>query len=159
MELSRRSVLLGIGAVTAFLAVDLGAVAYANKWIGPGNTLTRESFLNAFRSVFGAHLGFRRNHAKGVVVTGHFESNGNGSELSRAVIFRPGQTPVTGRFSLASGNPNVADAAADRGGGVYLDQGLRHRVERQLEEARAKQQRDRQRINPDGGKREQGQAP
>jgi catalase len=112
VELSRRSVLLGIGAVTAFLAVDLGAVAYANKWIGPGNTLTRESFLNAFRSVFGAHLGFRRNHAKGVVVTGHFESNGNGSELSRAVIFRPGQTPVTGRFSLASGNPNVADAAA-----------------------------------------------
>ncbi|MCW2561778.1 MAG: catalase, partial [Mycobacterium sp.] len=107
-----RSVLLGIGAVTAFLAVDLGAVAYANKWIGPDNALTRESFLNAFRSVFGTHLGFRRNHAKGVVVTGHFDSNGNGSELSRAVIFRPGQTPVTGRFSLAGGNPNAADAAA-----------------------------------------------
>jgi catalase len=112
VELNRRSVLLGIGAVTAFLAVDLGAVAYANKWIGSDNALTRESFLNAFRSVFGAHLGFRRNHAKGVVVTGHFDSNGNGSELSRAVIFRPGQTPVTGRFSLAGGNPNGADAAA-----------------------------------------------
>lgn len=112
VELNRRSVLLGIGAVTAFLAVDLGAVAYANKWIGPDNALTRESFLNAFRSVFGTHLGFRRNHAKGVVVTGHFDSNGNGSELSRAVIFRPGQTPVTGRFSLAGGNPNAADAAA-----------------------------------------------
>ena len=93
MELNRRSVLLGIGAVTAFLAVDLGAVAYANKWIGPDNALTRESFLNAFRSVFGTHLGFRRNHAKGVVVTGHFDSNGNGSELSRAVIFRPGRLP------------------------------------------------------------------
>jgi catalase len=112
VELNRRSVLLGIGAVTAFLAVDLGAVAYANKWIGPDNALTRESFLNAFRSVFGTHLGFRRNHAKGVVVTGHFDSNGNGSELSRAVIFRQGQTPVTGRFSLAGGNPNAADAAA-----------------------------------------------
>jgi catalase len=112
VELNRRSVLLGIGAVTAFLAVDLGAVAYANKWIGPDNALTRESFLNAFRSVFGPHLGFRRNHAKGVVVTGHFDSNGNGSELSRAVIFRQGQTPVTGRFSLAGGNPNGADAAA-----------------------------------------------
>ena len=111
MELNRRSVLLGIGAVTAFLAVDLGAVAYANKWIGPNNTLTREAFLNAFRTVFGAHPGFRRNHAKGVVVTGHFDSNGNGSELSRAVIFRHGQTRVTGRFSLAGGNPNAADAA------------------------------------------------
>jgi catalase len=112
VELNRRSVLLGIGAVTAFLAVDLGAVAYANKWIGPNNTLTRETFLNAFRSVFGAHPGFRRNHAKGVVVTGHFDSNGSGAELSRAVIFRPGQTPVTGRFSLAGGNPNGADAPA-----------------------------------------------
>ena len=112
MELNRRSVLLGIGAVTAFLAVDLGAVAYANKWIGPNNTLTRETFLDAFRSVFGAHPGFRKNHAKGVVVTGHFDSNGNGSEVSRAVIFRPGQTPVTGRFSLAGGNPNGADAPA-----------------------------------------------
>jgi catalase len=112
VELNRRSVLLGIGAVTAFLAVDLGAVAYANKWIGPNNTLTRETFLNAFRFVSGSHPGFRKNHAKGVVVTGHFDSNGNGSELSRAVIFRPGQTPVTGRFSLAGGNPNVADAPA-----------------------------------------------
>jgi catalase len=112
VELNRRSVLLGIGAVTAFLAVDLGAVAYANKWIGPNNTLTRETFLDAFRSVFGSHPGFRKNHAKGVVVTGHFDSNGNGSELSRAGIFRPGQTPVTGRFSLAGGNPNGADAPA-----------------------------------------------
>jgi len=43
VELNRRSVLLGLGAVGAFLAVDLGAVAYANKWIGPNNTLTREN--------------------------------------------------------------------------------------------------------------------
>ena len=117
--MNRRSVLLGLGAVGAFLAVDLGAVAYANKWIGPNNTLTREKFLAAFHSVFGRHPGFRINHAKGVVVTGHFDSNGNGNELSRAVIFRPGQTPVTGRFSLAGGNPNVVDTpAAARGLGL-----------------------------------------
>jgi catalase len=119
VELNRRSVLLGIGAVTAFLAVDLGAVAYANKWIGPNNTLTRETFLNAFRSVFGPHPGFRKNHAKGVVVTGHFDSNGNGSELSRAVVFRPGRSSVTGRFSLNGGDPNVVDTpAAARGLGL-----------------------------------------
>jgi catalase len=109
-------VLLGVGAVAAFLAVDLGAVAYANKWIGSNDTLTRDAFLRAFHSVFGLYPGFRRNHAKGVVVTGHFDSNGNGSELSRAAVFRPGQTPVTGRFSLSGGDPNVIDTpAAARG--------------------------------------------
>jgi catalase len=109
-QLSRRSVVLGIGVVGAFLAIDIGAVAYANKWIGPNSGLTRQAFLDAFRSVYGPHPGFRRNHAKGVAVTGHFDSNGNGAELSRAAIFRPGPTPVTGRFSLSGGNPNVADA-------------------------------------------------
>ena len=108
VELSRRSVLLGVGAVGAFLAVDFGAVAYANNWIGDG-ALSRKTFIDGFRSVFGVHLGFRKNHAKGVAVTGYFESNGNGRELSRAAVFRPGQTPVIGRFSLTGGNPNVAD--------------------------------------------------
>ena len=110
-QLSRRSLLLGIGAVGAFLAVDLGAVAYANNWIGP-RSLTRETFMAGFRTVFGLHPGFRRNHAKGVVVNGYFDSNGDGRELSKAALFTPGRTPVIGRFSLSGGNPMVADAPA-----------------------------------------------
>ena len=99
---------LGAGAVAAFLAVDLGAVAYANNWINP-RALTRQSFVDAFRAV-GAHFpGFRLNHAKGVVVDGFFESTGKGAELSRAAVFRSGRSPVTGRFSLGGGNPFVAD--------------------------------------------------
>jgi len=118
-QLSRRSVLLGIGAVGAFLAIDLGAVAYANKWIGPTATLTRQTFMDGFRTVFGLHPGFRRNHAKGVVVTGYFDSNGAGRELSKAALFPPGRTPVIGRFSLSGGNPMMADApAAARGFGL-----------------------------------------
>ena len=70
--------LLGIGAVGAFLAVDLGAVAYANHWVGPHSGLNRKTFMEAFRRVYGLHPGFRRNHAKGVAVSGHFDSNGNG---------------------------------------------------------------------------------
>ena len=81
--LSRRSVLVGIGAAGAFLAVDVGAVAYANKWIGAGSAWTPRMFLERFRRVFGVHPGFRRNHAKGVAVTGYFDSNGNGRELSK----------------------------------------------------------------------------
>ncbi|HET7667476.1 MAG TPA: catalase family peroxidase [Mycobacterium sp.] len=118
-QLNRRSVLLGIGAVGAFLAIDLGAVAYANKWIDPNAALTRQTFLDGFRKVFGFHPGFRRNHAKGVVVNGYFDSNGNGRDLSKAALFTPGRTPVIGRFSLSGGNPMMADApAAARGLGL-----------------------------------------
>jgi catalase len=118
VELNRRSVLLGIGAVGAFLAVDFGAVAYANNWIGGGG-LSRKTFIDGFRFVYGLQPGFRKNHAKGVAVAGNFDSNGNGRELSRAAVFRPGQTPVIGRFSLAGGNPFGADTpGAARGLGL-----------------------------------------
>lgn len=111
--------LLGIGAVGAFLAVDLGAVAYANDWIG--SRFTRQSFIDLFESVSGLHPGFRRNHAKGVAVAGHFESNGDGAELSEAAVFAAGTSPVVGRFSLSGGNPVGADApGATRGLGLAI---------------------------------------
>jgi hypothetical protein len=54
-----------------------------------------------------------------VAVTGYFDSNGNGRELSTSAVFWPGRTPVVGRFSLTGGNPNVADAPmAARGLGL-----------------------------------------
>ncbi|WP_319432688.1 catalase family peroxidase [Mycobacterium sp. RTGN5] len=114
---SRRSVLVGLGAVGAFLAVDLGAVAYANKWIGSG--ATPKTFLDGFRAVNGPQLGFRKNHAKGVAVSGYFEANGNGQSLSRAAVFRPGQVGVIGRFSLAGGDAHAPDTpGAARGLGL-----------------------------------------
>ncbi|MCX2934636.1 catalase family peroxidase [Mycobacterium sp. CVI_P3] len=115
--MSRRSVLAGLGAVGAFLAVDLGAVAYANRWIGPDGA--RTTFLNGFLTVYGRQLGFRKNHAKGVVVSGYFDSNGNGRELSSAAVFGTGRVPVVGRFSLSGGDPHMADATgAARGLGL-----------------------------------------
>lgn len=117
----RRGFLLGIAAVGGFLAVDLGAVAYATGWIGTPR-LTPESFINAFAWVNGSQSGFRKNHAKGVAVTGYFDSNGNGRELSSAHVFQVGRTPVQGRFSLAGGNAHAADAAATaRGLGLAFD--------------------------------------
>jgi catalase len=108
---SRRDVLYGISVVGGFLAADLGALLFANNWIGPAR-LTPQFLLDGFAKVFGRHLGFRKNHAKGVAVAGYFDSNGNGRELSKASVFRAGRTPVVGRFSLAGGNPHAADAPA-----------------------------------------------
>ncbi|MDR3661803.1 MAG: catalase family peroxidase [Mycobacterium sp.] len=115
--LTRRTILVGLGAVGAFLAVDFGLVAYTSR----AGTLTRQTFLDGFERVFGPHPGFRKNHAKGVAVVGYFKSNGNGAILSRAAVFAPGEMPVAGRFSLAGGNPTVADTpGAARGLGLAI---------------------------------------
>jgi catalase len=95
-----------IGA--AILAV-VGTFAYWGGWLTP-NDLTPGRVADAFEQVDGVHSGFRRNHAKGVCVTGFFESNGRGVRLSKAVVFELGRMPVIGRFSLAGGDPYVADA-------------------------------------------------
>jgi catalase len=56
-----------------------------------------------------------------VAVTGHFESTGDGTQLSDADVFAKGTSPVVGRFSLSGGNPVIADTpAATRGLGLAI---------------------------------------
>jgi catalase len=98
--------LAAIGAVIAGIA---GLFGYAGGWLTP--QLSPASMINTFEQVNGLHLGFRRNHAKGVCVSGYFESNGRGVALSKASVFAPGRVPVIGRFALAGGKPYVADAS------------------------------------------------
>ena len=99
-------------AFGVIVAAVVGAFAYTGGWFSP-RRLTPARFIDTFEKVNGIHPGFRRNHAKGVCVTGFFESNGNGARLSKAVIFRPGRVQVIGRFALAGGNPYVADTPAN----------------------------------------------
>src|SRR6202000_1548822 len=114
----RRDVLRGAAAVGAFLGLDLAAFLTAFNWIGP-KRLTPQAFLDGFNKAFGRHHGYRTNHAKGVSVTGWFDSNGNGRELSKAAVFAPGRTPGIGRFSAAGGHPPpAAPASAGRGLGL-----------------------------------------
>jgi len=68
----------------------------------------------------GPHPGFRRIHAKGVGVAGYFESNGRGVALSKASVFLPGRVPIVGRFSLAPGQPYLADTPNARRGMAIL---------------------------------------
>jgi catalase len=95
-----------IGVVIAGIA---GLFAYAGGWLTP-HRLSPASMINTFEQVDGPHPGFRRNHAKGVCVSGHFDSNGRGVALSKASVFLPGRMPIIGRFALAGGQPYVADA-------------------------------------------------
>src|SRR5260370_4268983 len=96
--------LAGIGVV---ILLVVGGFLYLGGWFNP-HELTPARFVNGFEKVFGIHSGFRRNHAKGVCVRGFFDSNGQGTRLSKAVLFRSGRVPVIGRFSLRGGNPYVA---------------------------------------------------
>ena len=110
-----RLTLIGI-----ILAGALGTFAYLGRWLTP-KVLTPTRFVDGFEEVNGVHSGFRRNHAKGVGVSGFFESNGNGVRLSKAVVFQPGRVPVLGRFSLGGGQPEAADTpAAVRGLGLQF---------------------------------------
>jgi catalase len=93
------------------LAAVAGTFAYLGGWLTP-NALTPVRFTDGFEEVNGVHPGFRRNHAKGVGVSGFFESNGNGVRLSKAAVFQPGRVPVLGRFSLGGGKPYAPDSAS-----------------------------------------------
>jgi catalase len=96
-------------AISLVLAGIAGLFVYAGGWLTP-RTLSPASMINTFERVNALHPGFRRNHAKGVCITGHFESNGHGVVLSRASVFLPGRVPVIGRFALAGGQPYASDA-------------------------------------------------
>ena len=56
--------------------------------------------------------GFRRAHAKGICVVGHFDGTPEGAALSRARVFADTGTPVLGRMSIGGGSPYGLDAQA-----------------------------------------------
>jgi len=101
--------ILGLMAIGAVIAGIAGLFLYAGGWFAP-HALSPDTMIDTFEQVNGEHPGFRRNHAKGVCVSGYFESNGRGVAWSKAVVFLPGRVPVIGRFALAGGQPYAADA-------------------------------------------------
>jgi catalase len=118
--LGKASTLARFALLCVVLAAVAGTFAYLGGWFTP-NDLTPARFTDGFEEVNGIHPGFRRNHARGVGVSGFFASNGNGVRLSDALVFRPGRVPVLGRFSLGGGLPYAADTPdAVRGLGLQF---------------------------------------
>lgn len=97
--------LIAIGAGLTALA---GTFAYAAGWIGtPG--LTPQRIIDTFEAQAGHHPGYRKNHAKGICVTGHFTSSGLAQSLSSARVFSQQNVPVIGRFAIGGANPSTPD--------------------------------------------------
>ena len=105
----RPASLTWLGLIVAVLVATAASLAWAGGWFAP-ERLDQTRMIDAFEATNGIHVGFRRNHAKGVCFAGYFESNGAGAQYSKAGIFKPGRVPLFGRFALAGGMPMVADA-------------------------------------------------
>jgi catalase len=112
--------MLRLFAIGMVFVVIVGLFAYAAGWLTP-HALTPERIIQRFQTLNGVHSGFRLNHAKGVCVSGWFDSNGQGAAFSKAVIFQSGHVPVIGRFSLGGGMPYAGDDATTvRGLGILF---------------------------------------
>ena len=102
-NLAVRLALIGCALLCAIIVFG-----YVGGWWSP-QRLTQDRMAAAFLQVNGPHPGFRLNHAKGVCVTGWFDSTGEAIAVSKAAVFQVGKVPVVGRFSLAGGMPFQVD--------------------------------------------------
>src|SRR5260370_38770102 len=66
-----------------------------------------QQLVDAMNKVFGAHPGFRANHAKGIVVVGNFKASPDAAGLSRAVLLNASWLPPTVRFAECNGVPKT----------------------------------------------------
>jgi catalase len=106
-----RALFLPLAGLAGAAALMAGAYAYAAGWATP-TRLTPVRVVAGFENNFGTHPGLRRNHAKGVCVSGWFDGNGAASAVSRAEVFGAVRTPVIGRFAIPGGNPAAPDASS-----------------------------------------------
>ena len=74
-----------------------------------------QQLVDAMNKVFGAHPGFRTNHAKGIVVEGNFKASAEAARLSRAVLFNG--SPIPGQ--LTDGIEESDDPLIDIRNGAY----------------------------------------
>jgi catalase len=97
-------------AIATTLAMSAIASASADKLPPPQPSAA--AIVNQFQINGGVFPGFRRNHAKGVCISGYFQSSGNAARYSVAQVFVPDErTPVVGRLSIPGTNPYAWDSS------------------------------------------------
>lgn len=80
--------------------------AYVDK-----NSISAQQFVD-LQQGSEVYPGYRRAHAKGMCVTGVFESSGGLSQYSTANVLQAGEYPFVGRFSISGNNPSAPDLDA-----------------------------------------------
>jgi catalase len=104
-------------AALAGLALTIGAVTTSSAKAADAAPAAQEplpvALVHALNKVSGGpHVGFRANHAKGVLVTGTFTPTAAAASFSKAPHFAK-TVPVLVRFSDPTGVPNIPDASPD----------------------------------------------
>jgi catalase len=76
----------------------------------PAKPVTEQLVDTMTKLAKGPYKGFRANHAKGVMAEGSFQPSPQAAGISRAPHLQGTATPITVRFSNATGVPTIADA-------------------------------------------------
>lgn len=99
---------LRLKPVLIALAMTISSLAYADS---PAEKPVTEQLVDTMTKLAGGpHKGYRANHAKGIMVSGIFTPAASAASLSKAPHLQSTATPVTVRFSNATGVPNIPDA-------------------------------------------------
>lgn len=104
-----RANLVGISLPVVVLTIAVPVLVAAAEVTAPPQPGAIQ-VVDQFQKNQGVFPGYRRNHAKGVCVSGYFQSHGGAAPYSMAQVFAPARrTPVVGRFSIPGTNPYAWD--------------------------------------------------
>ncbi len=111
MDTPRKQPNLIVFALASMVALVTLAAIFATAGKAPVTPQpTADQVIGQFQKNGGVFPGYRRNHAKGVCISGYFQSNGGAAPYSIAQVFAAGQrTPVIGRLSIPGTNPHAWD--------------------------------------------------
>lgn len=102
---------LAFGVVCAAFAAAVTVAAAAGAPPLPAGP-PASAVVDQFQENGGTFPGYRRNHAKGVCISGYFQSTGDAARYSSAEVFARGKrTPVVGRLSIPGTSPYAWDGA------------------------------------------------
>ena len=97
-------------ALTA-LVLSISNVYAEDASVAESDKPVVEQIVNTLTKLSGGpYKGYRANHAKGIVVQGEFVPAASAASLSKAAHLQKKSSPVTVRFSDATGLPTIPDA-------------------------------------------------